>query len=150
MQAATSKGDFMQPMPSWSKHPPRRAAPTRARAALAMALLLPAASLPMQAARADDGARLAATCTGCHGTNGRTVGDALPALAGQSKDALLASLAAFKSGARSATVMTQIAKGYSDEQLEHIAGFFAAQPPGPAAKAGAADAGMAAPTGAGP
>jgi cytochrome subunit of sulfide dehydrogenase len=80
-----------------------------------------------------DGARLAATCTGCHGTNGQTVGGALPALAGQPKAALLASLMAFKSGERRATVMTQLAKGYSDEDLERIAAFFAAQKPAAAA-----------------
>ena len=73
------------------------------------------------------GARLAATCTGCHGTDGRTVGEAIPALAGQPKEALLTSLKAFKSGERSATVMTQLAKGYSDSDLERIAAFFAAQ-----------------------
>jgi cytochrome c553 len=73
------------------------------------------------------GARLAATCTGCHGTNGATTGKALPPLAGQSKEALLASRQAFKSGARSATIMTQITKGYSDEQLAQLAAFFAAQ-----------------------
>ncbi len=48
------------------------------------------------------GARIAATCTGCHGTNGDTVGDAVPRLAGRSKEALLASLKAFKSGERPA------------------------------------------------
>jgi len=93
-------------------------------ALLAVALLLP------QGVRADDGARLAATCTACHGTDGHTLGDALPPLAGQPIEALLASLRAFKSGERSATVMTQIAKGYSDEQLERIAAFFAGQPEG--------------------
>ena len=98
-------------------------------ATVAQALLLLALLVTTGAVRAapEDGARLAATCTGCHGTNGHTAGDALPGLAGQSKQALLASLAAFKSGERSATVMTQLAKGYSDEQLEQIAAFFAAQ-----------------------
>src|SRR5512138_1397432 len=66
-------------------------------ALLAVALLLP------QGVRADDGARLAATCTACHGTDGHTLGDALPPLAGQPIEALLASLRAFKSGERSAT-----------------------------------------------
>ncbi|MYN10064.1 c-type cytochrome [Pseudoduganella aquatica] len=75
------------------------------------------------------GARLAATCTGCHGTNGATTGTALPPLAGQSREALLTSLQAFKSGARPATVMTQIAKGYSEEQLAMLAAYFAAQRP---------------------
>ena len=78
------------------------------------------------------GARLAATCTGCHGTDGRTVGDAIPPLAGQPKQALLASLMAFKAGERNATVMTQLAKGYSDADLERIAAFFAAQGAKPA------------------
>ena len=81
-------------------------------------------------------ARLAATCTGCHGTNGVSVGDALPRLAGQQKDLLLASLKAFKSGERPATVMTQLTKGYTDEQLERLAEFFSQQdgagPPAPA------------------
>ena len=33
----------------------------------------------------------------------------------------------FKSGARPATLMHQLAKGYSDEQIEAIAAYFAAQ-----------------------
>ena len=78
------------------------------------------------------GARLAATCTGCHGTNGVTAGNALPGLAGQSKDALLASLKAFRSGDRPATVMTQLTKGYTEEQLDRIAEFFSLQEAGTA------------------
>jgi cytochrome c553 len=34
---------------------------------------------------------------------------------------------AFKTGARTATVMHQLAKGYSDEQIQQIAAYFAAQ-----------------------
>jgi cytochrome c553 len=41
---------------------------------------------------------------------------------------LLEAFAEFKSGARPATVMHQIAKGFSEEQISLIAGFFAAQP----------------------
>jgi sulfide dehydrogenase cytochrome subunit len=78
------------------------------------------------------GARLAATCTGCHGTNGVTVGNALPGLAGQPKDALLTSLKAFRSGDRPATVMTQLTKGYTEEQLDRIAEFFSLQQAAPA------------------
>jgi sulfide dehydrogenase cytochrome subunit len=83
------------------------------------------------------GARLAATCTGCHGTNGTTVGGALPSLAGQSKETLLASLRAFRAGERPATVMTQLAKGYSEAQLEQIAAFFATREQPAAQPAGA-------------
>jgi sulfide dehydrogenase cytochrome subunit len=73
------------------------------------------------------GARIAASCSGCHGTNGATQGNALPALAGQPKDALLEKLKNFKSGAAQSTIMTQIAKGYTDEQLATLATYFASQ-----------------------
>ncbi|MEN9864733.1 MAG: hypothetical protein RL748_323 [Pseudomonadota bacterium] len=70
---------------------------------------------------------LAATCANCHGTSGVPVGARLPALAGQSEAALLAALKGFKDGSRPATVMHQISKGYTDQQLVLLAGYFAAQ-----------------------
>lgn len=71
---------------------------------------------------------LAASCTSCHGTNGRVAqGSAVPGLAGMPRDAMLQQLRAFRDGSRPATVMHQIAKGYSDAQLQQIAGYFAAQ-----------------------
>ncbi len=71
---------------------------------------------------------LAATCANCHGTNGRTAdGSAVPSLAGMPRDYMVAQMQAFKSGARPATVMHQLAKGYTDAQVEQIAGYFAAQ-----------------------
>lgn len=71
--------------------------------------------------------RLAATCAACHGTDGRTQGATLPTLAGQSQQVLAASLHDFKSGKRQSTIMTQIAKGYTDEQIALLAAYFAAQ-----------------------
>ncbi|MBY0238324.1 MAG: c-type cytochrome [Burkholderiaceae bacterium] len=92
---------------------------------------MPAAaqSLPVISA----GARLAANCAACHGTHGVTDGAALPALAGQDQGVLLAALKAFQSGARPGTIMPQIAKGYTDQQLAQLAEFFAAQPAVPTA-----------------
>ena len=72
---------------------------------------------------------LAATCANCHGTNGQARGSDVKPLAGVPADKLLAQLADFKSGAQSATIMHQIAKGYTDVQLKLIAGYFAAQKP---------------------
>jgi cytochrome c553 len=74
-----------------------------------------------------NGQRLSATCAGCHGTDGASAGGALPGLAGQSKEALVSSLKAFKAGARESTIMQQLAKGYTDEQIESIAAYLAAQ-----------------------
>jgi cytochrome c553 len=72
-------------------------------------------------------ARLAATCAACHGTNGATQGNTLPSLAGQPRQALAAALRDFKAGKRQATIMTQIAKGYTDEQIEQLAAWFSVQ-----------------------
>jgi sulfide dehydrogenase cytochrome subunit len=85
------------------------------------------AMAPALAQPPSTGARLAATCTACHGSTGNTAGTALPQLAGQPKETLLANLKAFKDGSRAATIMTQLARGYTDEQLEQIAAWFAAQ-----------------------
>jgi len=89
-----------------------------------------AASLPTHAqdAQALQVAALAATCANCHGTQGKGVGSALPSLAGMPKDTMLVQLRAFKSGERPATIMHQLTKGYTDAQLDQIAGYFARQP----------------------
>ena len=76
---------------------------------------------------AANGQRLYASCAACHGTNGAGTGNALPILAGQPKDALVASMRAFKTGARPATIMHQISKGYTDEQIEQIALYLSKQ-----------------------
>ena len=82
------------------------------------------------------GARLAGTCAACHGTAGATAGRngggsaPIPSLAGQSREALSSSLRAFKAGTRQSTIMTQIAKGYTDEQIELLSAYFAAQKKG--------------------
>jgi cytochrome subunit of sulfide dehydrogenase len=71
---------------------------------------------------------LAATCATCHGTDGRAVeGEALIRLAGMPADYTLTQLLAFRTGQRPATIMHQITKGYSQEQLEEVAKYFAAQ-----------------------
>lgn len=81
---------------------------------------------------------LAAACFTCHGTDGRSVGGVPPSLAGKNKAEMLEILKGFKSGTRPATLMHQQAKGYSDQQLDAIAGYFANAKPGPASAAPAA------------
>lgn len=72
----------------------------------------------------------AATCAACHGTDGRAVaGEPMVALAGLPKDAITGPLRAFRDGQRPATVMHQIAKGYTDLQIDQLAAYFAAQRP---------------------
>jgi len=75
------------------------------------------------------GARaLAANCAQCHGTDGHPApGSALAPLAGRPRAELAAKLAAFKSGKARATVMDQLAKGYSDEEIAALADYFASR-----------------------
>jgi cytochrome subunit of sulfide dehydrogenase len=82
-----------------------------------------------QAQDANLARNLAATCANCHGTNGQARGDMKP-LAGVSAEKIVAMLADFKSGAQPATIMHQITKGYTDEQIKLIASFLAMQPAG--------------------
>jgi cytochrome c553 len=51
----------------------------------------------------------------------------MEALAGANKDDIVKKMLDFKNGRRPATVMHQIAKGYSDDQIHAIAAYFAAQ-----------------------
>ncbi len=68
----------------------------------------------------------AAACANCHGTDGRAQ-PGMEALAGKDKDELAQKMLDFKSGRKPATIMHQIAKGYSDEQIREITAYFAAQ-----------------------
>jgi len=71
---------------------------------------------------------IAANCANCHGTNGVSQGG-IPSLAGQSKADLVRKMQDFKAGRTPSTIMTQLAKGYTDEQIDVAATFFAAQKP---------------------
>ncbi len=94
--------------------------------AAALALLLSAGAA--QAQDVNLARNLAATCANCHGTNGNARGDMKP-LAGVPAEKLLAQLADYRSGNQPATIMHQIVKGYTEDQLKLIAAYFAAQKP---------------------
>lgn len=94
---------------------------------LLLALSLAAAAAGGHAQDAMLARNLAATCANCHGTTGIAKGE-MKSIAGRPADELLKLVADFKSGAQPATIMHQIAKGYTDEQMRLIAGFYAAQP----------------------
>jgi len=70
---------------------------------------------------------LAYTCVGCHGPNGNSVGPASPTLAGMPEYVMIETMKGFKSGDINSTIMGRIAKGYTDEQFELMAGYFAKQ-----------------------
>ncbi|MEO8485128.1 MAG: c-type cytochrome [Betaproteobacteria bacterium] len=84
-------------------------------------------ALPAFAQSPDTARDFAATCANCHGTNGVSRGG-IESLAGKSKTELAAKLQEFKQGKRPGTIMPQLARGFSDAQIESVAAWFAAQP----------------------
>lgn len=103
--------------PLFAQTPPH-AAPAAAPPAIAFA----ASNLTPHGVRS-----MAATCAACHGTNGASAGGAIPGLAGTNKEYFVNQMASFKQGKREATIMHQLAKGYSDAEIAALGDFFAAQ-----------------------
>lgn len=66
---------------------------------------------------------LASNCANCHGTDGRSQGG-IPALAGLARPYLAQQMQEFKTGKRAATVMHQLAKGYTDAEIDALAAYF--------------------------
>jgi cytochrome c553 len=106
------------------------------------ALAAAAASAPPAAA--GDAARGRALaeergCGACHGADGRSATPNIPSLAGQPADFITLQMILFRERLRDAPPMPDLAQGLADEQLEDLAGFFAALPPEPAEDRGARD-----------
>lgn len=68
---------------------------------------------------------LAETCAGCHGTDGASAGPASPTIGGMHDEAFTEVMEGFRDGSIYSTVMGRIAKGYSDEEIELMAKYFA-------------------------
>jgi sulfide dehydrogenase cytochrome subunit len=92
------------------------------------AATLALAAAAAQAQDAPAARSLAATCASCHGTEGRSATKDVASLAGLPKDYIVAQMKAFRDGARQATIMHQLAKGYNDAQIELVADYFSRRP----------------------
>jgi cytochrome c553 len=96
----------------------------------ALTLLLSGAAAAAGAATPQDTIKLhqralAAMCANCHGTEGRTTdGSAIPSLAGMPREYMVSQMKAFREGTRPATVMHQLTKGLTDQQIESVSTYF--------------------------
>lgn len=68
----------------------------------------------------------AASCSGCHASSAR-VQTPVPPLAGRPAADIAKEMIAFKSGERKGTIMDRIAKGFSDDEIQAIAAWYATQ-----------------------
>ncbi len=98
--------------------------------AIAAIALLAAASLPLSAQAGGDaaaGKAKSAPCAACHGADGNSAIPINPTLAGQHADYLVRALQEYKSGVRQNPIMAGMAAPLSEQDMEDIAAYFAAQ-----------------------
>jgi cytochrome subunit of sulfide dehydrogenase len=79
--------------------------------------------VPLHARAETEGRRLAATCAACHGTDGRSVTTAVPGFEQLSREDIAQRMREFRDGKRPATVMHQLARGYTDRQIDQVAAY---------------------------
>jgi cytochrome c553 len=94
---------------------------------LSLALALVAVFLATAQAASSEPPAGAAACTGCHPPNTGVVATPIPRLAGRNAADIVAAMQAFRSGQTPATVMDRIAKGFTVEEIQAIAVWYAAQ-----------------------
>ncbi len=71
---------------------------------------------------------LANSCAGCHGTDGNSGGPATPTLAGMSSEYFVEAMTNYQDpDGRYSTIMSRIAKGYTEAEINLMAGHFAKQ-----------------------
>ena len=93
---------------------------------LATVLVLPSSAVAQAVNGQASMPYVAGTCTNCHGPQGRSAG-AMPSLAGLPQPYFVEQMKQFREGKRPATIMHQIAKGYSDSETDLLAEYFARQ-----------------------
>jgi len=68
----------------------------------------------------------AVSCSGCHPASTR-VTSPVPRLIGREQAAIVRAMQEFRSGQRAGTVMDRIAKGFTDDEIQAIAAWYATQ-----------------------
>jgi len=103
------------------------------RTVLALPAVLLAASLASAADPEAGKAKVAAVCAACHGAEGVSVSDAIPNLAAQRANYIVAQLKALKEGSRKNPIMNAIAAQLSADDMANVGAYFASLPGAPAA-----------------
>jgi cytochrome c553 len=70
------------------------------------------------------------TCSACHGANGIAQIPMYPNIAGQKEQYLVLQLKAFRDGQRKNMVMSPMAAGLSDTDIDNLAAYYAGLNPG--------------------
>lgn len=71
---------------------------------------------------------LARTCNACHGVAGASAGLSMPSIGGLPREYLRRVMKQWKYGERSAITMNRVVQGFSDDEIDALATYFAKQP----------------------
>ena len=85
-----------------------------------------AATASVAFAGQDRGRDIAASCVSCHAVDAISRGGIM-SLAGRDKASIVRQVQEFRDGTRPSTIMRELARGYTDAQIEAAAAYFAAQ-----------------------
>ena len=96
------------------------------RTAVAAAIGLASIAAALGASASAEPPAGAASCSGCHPTSSR-VTSSVPRLLGIDRAAIVRAMQEFRSVQRAATVMDRIAQGFTDEEVQAIAAWYASQ-----------------------
>ncbi len=89
----------------------------------ALALALMAAQFSTTAQAEEPAPLIAQGCAGCHGQAGVGEGT-IPPIAGFNRNLFIANWEAFRADQRPVTIMSRIARGYSDAEVAELADYF--------------------------
>jgi len=78
----------------------------------------------------NDGAKIAASCNGCHGKGGNSHKAGVPSLTGLHEKYLVAALKAYQQGSRQHELMRKLVSHFSDTNIEKVSFYYAMQEPG--------------------
>jgi len=76
---------------------------------------------------AERGKQKSITCAACHGADGNSINPEWPSLAGQHESYLVSSMQSFRDGTRENVLMSPQAMMLSEQDIEDLAAFYAAQ-----------------------
>lgn len=71
---------------------------------------------------------LANNCNGCHGPEGASKGPSIPSVGGLNKEYFIGIMEAYRKGTAYSTIMGRVVAGYSEDEVEKMADYYASKP----------------------
>lgn len=101
--------------------------------AAVLGMAMGSSTIVMAAGDAAAGKKKAAVCAACHGSDGNSLSDGFPKLAGQHESYIVKQLMDFKQGNRKNAIMAPMVANLSEQDMADLGAYFASQKTAPGA-----------------